>query len=554
MKPVEPAAELRVTTPAGETQVIRLESEPVTLGRLAGNTLSFPEDDGLSRRHLLIGKHGDHWVVKNLASKNGTFVNGTLVEGEHVLQPGDRVIASAVVLSFSMQSSLERPVTFEPAASDSLDLSAESTSLREILSPRTGDASLGLDLGKGSGKGGAIRAFLRAGKELAAGRPLPELFQVTLDLSLEAAGAQRGALLTLDDADRLEVQASVGGELRISSAVRDKVLREKTSVLVRDVIHDQLLQGSETVVDEGVRSLIAVPLQTEDRVIGLMYLDTLDPQRPFTTDDLNLLTAMANVAGIRIERERWEMQRRTLIAENVASLGRLAAALSHEFNTPLGALKSAVDTLVRAAAKRGSAPPEEQQHLEQVQADLKKSLDACLLRMEEGIARIQRFTNLDRSEVQAVNVNELLEDMVALADKAGDSRDISVHHDATEVPSLICHRQTLTTALSSLFRYAVESARRNKKEGVVRLLSRSSGDRLEVRIEDNGGGISDEALARLFDPGFQIARGRVAAGNWTLFAARQAIVDHGGEIRVSSVPGKGTTFVVSLPRTPAAGS
>ncbi len=180
---------------------------------------------------------------------------------------------------------------------------------------------------------------------------------MTLDLSLEAVGAERGVLLTLDDADRLEVQASVGGELRISTAVRDKVLREKASLLVRDVLRDQLLKSSETIVDEGVRSLMAVPLQTEDRVIGLMYLDSLDQRRNFTTDDLNLLTAMANVAGIRIERERWEVQRRTLIAENVASLGRLAAALSHEFNTPLGALKSAVDTLVRAAAKRGSAPP-----------------------------------------------------------------------------------------------------------------------------------------------------------------------------------------------------
>ena len=140
---------------------------------------------------------------------------------------------------------------------------------------------------------------------------------MTLDLSLEAVGAERGVLLTLDDADRLEVQASVGGELRISTAVRDKVLREKASLLVRDVLRDQLLKSSETIVDEGVRSLMAVPLQTEDRVIGLMYLDSLDQRRNFTTDDLNLLTAMANVAGIRIERERWEVQRRTLIAENV---------------------------------------------------------------------------------------------------------------------------------------------------------------------------------------------------------------------------------------------
>jgi signal transduction histidine kinase len=550
LKHPEPTPELRVTTPAGETLILRLEGEPVSLGRLAGNTLCFPEDDGLSRRHLVIEKEDGEWIVKNLASKNGTFVNGMLIEDRHALRCGDRVIASCVVLSFAVPSSTDRPVTFDPPDSD-MERSAERTSLKEILSSRPPDVSMVSEVARGSGKDGAIWAFLRAGRELAARRPLAELFQVTLDLSLEAVGAERGALLTLDDADRLEVQASVGGELRISSTVRDKVLREKTSLLVRDVLRDQLLRGSETVVDEGVRSLIAVPLQTEDRVIGLMYLDTLDAHRRFTADDLSLLTAMANVAGIRIERERWELQRRTLIAENVGSLGRLAAALSHEFNTPLGALKSAVDTLVRAAAKQGSAAPEEQKRLELVQADLRKSLDASLARMEELISRIQRFTNLDRSEMQAVDVNEVLEDIVALGETGSACSDVTVKLESAEVPSLLCHRQTLTTALSSLFRYAVEAARRKGERGEVRLAPRFIEDRLEVHIEDNGGGIPDENLARLFDPGFQIASGRVAAGNWTLFAARQAIVDQGGEIRVSNAVGKGTTFVVSLPRTPA---
>ena len=204
----------------------------------------------------------------------------------------------------------------------------------------------------------------------------------------------------------------------------------------------------------------------------------------------------------------------------------------------------------RASAKRGSAPPEEQQRLELVQADLRKFLDASLERMEQAISRIQRFTNLDRAEMQVVDVNELLEDIIALAETPSDSSDIFVKRESEELPSLLCHRQTLTTALSSLFRYAVEAARRKGEGGEVRLFPRSVEDRLEVHIEDNGGGLSEESLSRLFDPGFQIAKGRVAAGNWTLFSAREAIRDQGGEIDVSSVIGKGTTFVVSLPRTP----
>ncbi len=405
--------ELLVTTQSGRTSAIRLEDSAISVGRSATNTLSFPEDDGLSRRHLTIEKEGDQWFVKNLASKNGTFVNGALVRSRHYLQPGDSIAASGVTMTFKGPGAGPSSVKFEPPT-DATPLSAESTSLKEILLSERSERQIVAGAAPVP-RVSALWVLVRAGRELAIRRPLPELFRITLDLSLEAVGAERGVLLTLDEADRLVVQASRGAELRISTSVRDKVLKEKASLLVRDARQDQLLKGSRTVVDQGVHSLIAVPLQTEDRVIGLVYLDSVDRRREFTGDDLNLLTAMANVAGIRIERERWEMQRRMLIAENIESLGRLAAALSHEFNTPLGTLKSTVDTLVRAAARRGSAPPDEQERLEAVQADLRKSLDASLERMEQVISRIQRFTNLDRAEVQEVDLNELLSDVVALA-------------------------------------------------------------------------------------------------------------------------------------------
>ncbi len=535
--------ELLITTPAGHTRSMRLQDDALSLGRSAMNTLSFPEDDGLSRRHLVIEKKEDRWTVRNLASKNGIFVNGIEVKDKHVLQTGDVITASCVAMTYSGPTTGGRTVAFDPPPTEKPEWSGESTSLKEVLSTERADTRLVSEVEKP--RVSPLWVLVRAGRELAARRPLPELFRATLDLSLEAVGAERGVLLTLDEGDQLVVQASRGGELRISTTVRDRVLREKTSLLVRDVLQDEQLFDSQTIVGQGVQSLIAVPLQTEDRVIGLMYVDSLDRRRSFTTDDLNLLTAMANVAGIRIERERWELQRRVLISENVASLGRLAAALSHEFNTPLGALKSAVDTLVLAAARQGSAPPEEQSRLESVQADLKKSLDASLARMEEVISRIQRFTGLDRAEMQAVDLNELLGDVVALAEAPGG---VEVELASGTVPPVFCHRQSLSAAFSSLLRYAMEACQqRADGDRRIQLSIGSRGETVEVRIEDNGGGIPPDELARLFDPGFQIAEGRVSTGNWSLFTARQVIQEQGGEIRVSSEIGRGTTFLVTLP-------
>jgi len=148
-----------------------------------------------------------------------------------------------------------------------------------------------------------MQALIRAGRELAGHRPLKELFEVIMDLSMEAVMAGRGVLMTLEG-DQLVVRAARGAGFKISQTVRDRVLNEKSSLLVRDAQLDQALKAQMSIVQQKVRSMIAVPLQTNDRVIGLIYMDSPDMIREFTREDLGLLTVMANVAAIRIEHAR----------------------------------------------------------------------------------------------------------------------------------------------------------------------------------------------------------------------------------------------------------
>lgn len=285
--------ELAISPLGGETKTVRLEGGRVLLGRAGGNDLAYPDDLGLSRRHLEVAREGPEWVVRDLGSKNGTFVNGQRLGGPHRLRPGDRIVASRVSMVWEPSAAqLEKTVLFEAAAA-----------------PAGRTVSTSLDRLLGGGAGGPaqwetpVGALVRAGRELAARRPLPELFQVILDLSLEAVGAQRGVLITAEK-DRLAVQAARGEGFRISTAVRDRVLEGKTSLLVQDVGRDEMLRERGSIVHQGVQSLMAVPLQTEDRVIGLIYVDTPRLLREFTAEGLNLLTVMANVAALRLEHER----------------------------------------------------------------------------------------------------------------------------------------------------------------------------------------------------------------------------------------------------------
>jgi serine phosphatase RsbU (regulator of sigma subunit) len=291
--------ELLIQCPDGQMKTIPLTGERLAVGRSSVAELCFPEDAGLSRQHFAFESQGDDWTVQDLGSKNGTFVNNIPLKARLILKPGDRITAGHVVVVFAPTG--EEPnagvVVFE-GDSSSPTTSTVVTSLEGALSNQTMIAERG-----GAKASAPMQALIRAGQELSTNRPLGELFPVILDLAIHAVNAQRGVLMILEG-DKLVARAHKGDGFRISTAVRDRVLGEKASLLVRDAQLDDAFKGRMSIVEQKVHSMMAVPLQTQDRIVGLIYLDSPFILREFTKDDLNLLTVLANVAAIRIENVR----------------------------------------------------------------------------------------------------------------------------------------------------------------------------------------------------------------------------------------------------------
>jgi signal transduction histidine kinase len=531
-------AELLVRSFDGKETHVPLAGERLTLGRSSENPLAFPSDGGLSRFHLAIEPQGTGWAVVNLGSKNGTFVNGERVEERRALAPGDCITASRVEMVY-----LSAEAAFPKVAFDA-DTTEPTTSvmLSDLL-----EQARGFDAGKlvedlHSKK--ALQTLARAAGELAVRRPLKQMFELVLQLTMEAIRADRGVLLTLENGE-LVAQASSGEGFRINKSVRERVLNRGESLMIERIKGTGDMDFSESMVIEGIESVLAVPLQSENSILGMIYVDSSRSGLAFTRDQLDLLTLMANLAGVSIERERWEQQRREMLAENAATLGRLAAALSHEINSPLGALRGAVDTLLRLLGKLSSGEPV----YAQLGAELRKSLEASLERMGEVVGRIQRFTNLDRSEAVVVNVNEMLKDVIELEKSAG-APGLILDLEAEAVQTILCRPLPLNSVFVGLLRNAMEAATHSGNKRVT-ITTQQAGTAVEIRVADSGPGMDPAALAQAFNPTFRVIGARMGAANWSLFTFRRILREQGGEIRLESELGKGTTVIVTLPATPS---
>ncbi len=272
----------------------------MTLGRSSQNQLSYPDDVGLSRQHLALTRQNNQWIAEDLGSKNGTLLNGEPLKKPTPFLPGDRIAAGHLTIEFAgVEPSVQSTVEFVENEAIPKTATTVVSNLNDVLGGSQDDMNK-THVMTGNPQ---TWALIRAGRELAGHRPLNELFEVIMDLSMEAVMAGRGVLMTLEG-DELRVRAARGAGFHISTTVRDRVLREKTSILVRDAQMDQNLRQHMSIVEQKVRSILAVPLQTNDRVIGLIYLDSPNHIREFSREDLNLLTVMANVAAIRIEHAR----------------------------------------------------------------------------------------------------------------------------------------------------------------------------------------------------------------------------------------------------------
>jgi signal transduction histidine kinase len=235
-------------------------------------------------------------------------------------------------------------------------------------------------------------------------------------------------------------------------------------------------------------------------------------------------------------------QARLLLSRSAAAQSRLAAAMTHELATPLGAFASALDTVRLAVEKLGPSDAGGDR-LGAVAREALRAASESHHRLQKTMARMKGVTNLDGAEERPTDLNELWRDTVELLSSEIRSR-AEVRFYLQPVPRTRCRPEQISAVLSNLLRNAVAAM---ESPGRIEIRTTSRRGQVVSELRDTGRGMTAAVVERLFEPAFRVDEGRVTTSNWGLFVSRSIVLDHGGDIEVESEPGRGTTVRVVLP-------
>ena len=309
-------AELIVKYPDRTAEHFSISRLRITIGRSARNDLCIP-DPFASRVHAEVRHEGDEYVLQDLGSANGTLYNGSVVEVPIHLTRGGRIQIGETEIFFNdAQFPLSSGATMitdnsssVPEATISLASTGRTTSglLEAIEDARTQSD----ETSRVTRQSDLLALISKISVALLDTATLNETLDQIVSMVFQAVPADRSMIMMRDEKNpdlkvavaRLRDRAGEVGEIRISRSVIDEVVTNGKSVLTSDAQADPRFMGG-TVMLQGVRSVLAVPLGVGEKVFGIVYADSPLAEGRFTEDHLKVLTTLASVAAIRVQNAR----------------------------------------------------------------------------------------------------------------------------------------------------------------------------------------------------------------------------------------------------------
>lgn len=227
-----------------------------------------------------------------------------------------------------------------------------------------------------------------------------------------------------------------------------------------------------------------------------------------------------------------EMEREMELKERLVSLGKLASGMAHEIRNPLNAISLSVQRL-----KREFLPGEEKKE------EYLTFLDIIRKELTRVNGIVEEFLQSTRAKApfSKESLRDLIEEVIIIVGEKASSKDIFIEN-ATDTGIVVeCQRDRLKQAFYNIIINAIESM---PEGGTIAITVKQKDTVIEASIKDSGPGIGEEVLGRIFEYYYTTKDKGMGLG---LPISYMIVKDHGGDIKVTSAAGQGTTFTIVLP-------
>jgi two-component system, NtrC family, sensor kinase len=371
--------------------------------------------------------------------------------------------------------------------------------------------------------------------------------------------------------------------------ITGRVFMDGIPVHVADVQHDAEYRFGDAPTIGAYRAVLAVPLMRDGAVEGVLLLGRPEAG-PFSQRQVDLVQTFADQAVIAIENVRLfeQVQERTrelsqslhelrtaqdrlVQTEKLASLGQLTAGIAHEIKNPLNFVNNfsslstelidELNDLLGSAALDGKTRRE----IDEVTAMLKGNLDKVVQhgkRADSIVKNMLLHSREGSGDRRPADINTIVEESLNLAYHGARAErsgfNITLQRDLDPSAGVVdLYPQEITRVFLNLISNGFYAANKRKEAGddgfepLLMATTKNLGNKVEIRIRDNGTGIPAEVKEKMFNPFFTTKPAGEGTGLGLSMSHDIIVKQHGGKIDVETEPGAFTEFIITLPRAAA---
>ncbi|MFB2934451.1 AAA family ATPase [Aerosakkonemataceae cyanobacterium BLCC-F154] len=454
-----------------------------------------------------------------------------------------------------------------------------------------------------------LAAILKASQTISSEIELETLLSSLLRIVIENAGADKCVLMLWRDS-RLLIKGSitqgtnpvvlqripVEDSQEIPHKLIYKVKHNKQTVVLVDATAEPTLANDPYIIHQQPKSILCSPILLQGKLMGILYLENNLTTGAFTKDRVEILNLLCTQAAISLEnaqlyqksqqalQDLQQAQLQIVQSEKMSTLGNLVAGVAHEMNNPLGFISASlqeakptfIDIIEHLKLYQETFPDRtdkiidhaEEIDLEYSLEDLPKMLDSMSIacdKLKNFSTSLRTFSRADRDEKVPFNIHAGIDSTILILKhrlKANEQRPaIEVITNYGDLPDIECFPGQLNQVFMNIIANAIDAIEESNMGRTFAQIKASPNqisiqtslvdNQVEIRIADNGQGITSAVKAKIFDHLFTTK----AVGKGTglgLAIARQIVVEkHQGTIEVQSTVGRQTEFCIRLPISPS---